>query len=81
MANLTSKFDSNTFAGKETQHHLSYFFFSSLTTDVNRVSQNPRVPASPGERPGSPGVRIHFIICFWVFVNFPFVTRHWDWLL
>ena len=80
IANLTSEFDSNTFAGEETQHHLSYFFFSSLTTDVNRVSQNPRVPASHGE-PRTNGVRIHFIICFWFFVNFPFVTRYWEWLL
>ena len=74
MANLTSEFDSNTFAGEETQHHFLYFFFSSLTTDVNRVSQNPRVPASHGEHRSTPGVRIHFIICFWflsIFLSSP----------
>ena len=32
-------------------HHLSYFFFSSLTTDLNPFSWNPRVPTKSSDFP------------------------------
>jgi hypothetical protein len=38
------------------QRHLSYSFFS-LTTDLNRASQNPRVPALQEGK--ELGVRVH----------------------
>ena len=56
MVILTSESDSNTSGSKETQHHFSYYFFS-LTTDVNRVSRNLRVPAAQQVGYGHPGVR------------------------
>ena len=61
MTSFTSESNSNPFAGEEMQRHLSYYFFS-LTTDVNRVSQNPLVPAaqSVNLNTGVPGVRVHF---------------------
>ena len=72
MTGLTSESDSNTFSGEE-MHHLSYYFFS-LTTDINRASKNPRVPAA---KPDSDkhddkyvlGVRV-FFFCFRLSVNF-----------
>ena len=43
------------------QRHLSYYFFS-LTTDINGVCQNPRVPAAERSMTiTAPGVRAH---CF-----------------
>ena len=48
---------------KRCKHHLSYYFFS-LTTDMNRFCQNPRVPAAQRVDYGGSGVRVHFIICF-----------------
>jgi hypothetical protein len=55
---------SNTFAGEEMQLHLSLsYYFYSLTTDINRVSQNPRVPAAHGGMlNSSPGVRVHYFL-------------------
>ena len=50
--------DSNTFAGEVMQLHLSHYF-SSLTTDMNRDSQNPRVPAA--QKGNGPGVRPFFL--------------------
>ena len=50
------------------QLHLSYNFFS-LTTDVNRVSHNPRVPTAQQGVKDSPGVRVHYFY-FWLFVNY-----------
>ena len=50
-----------TFAGKEMQRICHTIFFS-LTTDMNPIFQNPRVPAA---RPGIykvPGVRVHFFL-------------------
>ena len=42
------------------QPHFSYYFFS-LTTDLNRASQNPRVPVSAlGKDNNNPGVRVHY---------------------
>ena len=38
------------------QRHLLY----SLTTDMDRFSQNPRVPAAQQGITGKPGVRVHF---------------------
>ena len=58
MARLTSECDSNTFAD-EIQYHLSYSFFS-LTTDMNRDTQNPRVPAVQDGKRGVYGVRVHY---------------------
>ena len=72
IASLTSESDSNTFA----ESHLSYYSFS-LTTDIFRVSKNPRVPAVQRVEYRGYGVRVHSIIRFWLFVNFPFVTRQW----
>ena len=41
--------------------HFSYYFFS-LTTDLNRASQNPRVPVSAlGKDDNNPGVRVHYL--------------------
>ena len=60
MTSFTSESDSNTFAGEKIQRHIYYFF--SLTTDVNRSSQNPRVPAAQSSVTGCiPGVRVHYI--------------------
>ena len=40
---------------------MSYYYFSSLTADMNRVSQNPQVPAAQRGADGqSPGVRVLF---------------------
>jgi hypothetical protein len=44
MASSTSESDSSTFAGEEMQRHFSHFF--SLTSDINRVSQNPLVASA-----------------------------------
>ena len=62
MANRTSKSDSNTFASEE--HHYSF----SLTTDMNCISLNPRVPVAKQETYFGSGVRV-YNICFWLFVN------------
>ena len=44
------------------QRHFLYYFFS-LTTDINRVSQNPRVPVSAlGKDDNKPGVRVHYFL-------------------
>ena len=68
-ANPTSESDSTTFAGEEMQRHLSYYFFS-LTTDINGVCQNPRVPAAERSMTiTAPGVRAHCFFCFWLSVN------------
>ena len=73
MATLTSECDFNTFVGQEMQYHLSHYF-SSLTTDMNRDSQNPLVPEAHGGKLKSgqsvyvPGVRVH-VFCFSLFVN------------
>ena len=70
IAIFTSEFDSNTFAGEEIQRHLSYYFFS-LTTDMKRVSKNPRVPAvQPGVRYNTnvAGVRVRYFFAFWLCV-------------
>ena len=73
MRGLTSESDSNTFfAGEETQRHFSYYFFS-LTTDINRASKNPRVPAAQPDSDKHDdkyvlGVRVLFF-CFWLSVN------------
>ena len=81
MQGLTSESDSNTFfAGEETQGHLSFYFFS-LTTDINRASKNPRVPAA---QPGSDkhdddyvlGVRVPFLLLLAVSRS-PFVSSQW----
>ena len=69
MASLTSEFDSNTFVGEEMQHHLSFYFFS-LTTDMNSLSQNTRVPAAHEGNTHDPGVGVHFF-CFWLSANSP----------
>ena len=45
MATLTSKSESTIFAGEKMHRHLSYDIFS-LTTEMSRVSQNPRVPTA-----------------------------------
>ena len=71
MTSLTSESDSNTCAGEE-RHHLSYYFFS-LTTDINRASKNPRVPAAQPDSDKHDdkyvlGVRVLFF-CFWLSVN------------
>ena len=45
--------------------------FVSLTTDINRVSQNPLVPAAP-QKSGNiydHGVRVDYFFCFWLSVN------------
>ena len=75
MANLTSESGSTTFAGEEMQRHLSYYFFS-LTTDMNRASQNPRVPAAQQDMCFAPGVRVHYFLLLVVF-QFPFVSSQW----
>ena len=51
MASLSSECDSNTFVGEEMRHQLSHYF-SSLTTDMNRVPT-----AQEGNYYGCPGVR------------------------
>ena len=71
MAILTSESDSNT---SETQCHLSYYFFS-LTTDVNRVSQNPRVPAAQESPYGHPSmVRVHYFFTCCLLIPFRLQT-------
>ena len=49
------------------QRHLSYYFFS-LTTDINRVSRNARVPAAQRGVNGH-GVCLRYFFCFWLSVN------------
>ena len=47
------------------QCHISYYSITgSLTTDMNHVSQNPRVPVAqqPEVDDGSPGVRVHYFL-------------------
>ena len=60
MASFTSESNLTTFAGEEMQRHLPYYFFS-LTTDVNRVSQNTLVPTAQQGAKG-PGVRFHYCL-------------------
>ena len=63
MTSFTSESDSNVLAGEEIQRHFVLFFFSSsLTTDMNRNSQNPRVPVSRGFWHGAfaSGVRVRY---------------------
>jgi hypothetical protein len=36
--------------------------FLSLTTDVNPVSQNPRVSVAQRDNNGVPGVRVHYFL-------------------
>ena len=73
MASLTSESDSTPITGEEMQRHLSYHFFS-LTTDTNRVSQNPRVPvAQQDAEQWSLGVRVHNFLLLAV-CQFPFVS-------
>ena len=60
MASFTSESDSNSFAG-EMQPHWSYYFFS-LTTDVNRVYQNPVVPTVTQNWYNNIKVRAHFVL-------------------
>ena len=48
---------------------MSYYFFS-LTTDMNRVSLNPRVSAWRRVDRQLPGVRVHKF-CSWLSVNPP----------
>ena len=71
MASLTSEYDSNSFVGEEMQHQLSHYF-SSLTTDMNRDTQNPRVPAVQKGKSKDhnyvPVVRVH-VFCFSLYVN------------
>ena len=66
------------------QRHLSYYFFS-LTTDINRASKNPRVPAArPPQRnffkkrdsddAYAPGVRVLFFLLLAVSQS-PFVLQ------
>ena len=68
MAGFTSESDFNTIIAGEEQRDLSYYF-SSLTTDINRASKNPQVPAvkhpaRSGEEHEDfitvPRVRVHF---------------------
>ena len=72
MTSFTSESDSNTFAGEKIQRHIYYFF--SLTTDVNRSSQNPRVPAAQSRvNDCIPGVRVHYIFasgCLFKLIHF-----------
>ena len=54
------------------QYHLSYYIFS-LTTDMNRDSQNPRVPAiqnGTGKGGACAGVRIHFFPSGYLLIPF-----------
>ena len=71
MTSFTSEYDSNTFTGEKMQRDFS-FYFSSLTTDINRVSQNPLVPMNMQTRVGifarGPGVRVD-IFCSRLFIN------------
>ena len=60
MASFTSESDSNSFAG-EMQPHWSYYFFS-LTTDVNRIYQNPVVPTVTQNWYNNIKVRAHFVL-------------------
>ena len=69
MANRTSKSDSNTFAREETQHHYSF----SLTTDMNCISQNPRVPVANQETYFGSGVRVYNFTS--VFLSIPFFLQ------
>ena len=81
MANLTSEFDSNTFAGKETQHHLLYFFFfQSHYGRESRLSESTSACVAWRASKYSRGAYPFYYLLL-VFVNFPFVTRHWEWLL
>ena len=76
-ATFTSESDSNTFTGKKIQYHLSCYFFS-LTTDINRVSQNPLVPAAlpkPIWIDSLSGVRIFFFASGCKSITF--ISRQW----
>jgi hypothetical protein len=70
MASLTSESDSTTFAGEEMQRHLTYYFFS-LTSDMNHVSQSPPVPAAPQGMTDITirEVRVHYFFASWLSVN------------
>ena len=73
MASFISESDSNTFTGEKI-HHLSYCFFS-LTTDTNRVSQNPLVPAAPQKLNNNfndPGVGVDLFLL--LVVSIPFIS-------
>ena len=70
IASVTSESDSNTFAGEDTQCHLSYYSFG-LTTDMNSfslslsLSQNPPVPTAQGIK-NAPGARNHYYLLLFV---------------
>ena len=81
----TSESDSNTLAGEEMQHHLSYYFFS-LTTDMNRDSQNLRVPQAAEQdkviipKHSVRGVCPFFFfpaVCHLTHWHLPFVSSQW----
>ena len=56
---------------------ISYIIlFFSLTTDMNRVSQNLRVPTARGVSDYDPGVRVHYFLLLAV-CQFPFVFSRW----
>ena len=75
MASLTSESDSNTFV-REMQHHHCHTVFFSLTTNMNRDSQNPRVPGVPDGKGDIYGVRVHNFLLLAI-CQFPFVCSQW----
>ena len=57
---------------------ICHTIFISLTTDINHVSQDPRVPAVPrdmGDRRAR-AVRVHYFLLLFV-RQFPFVYSQW----
>ena len=58
-----------------TQYYLSCYSFS-LTTDTNRISQNPRVPVAKPVEYDVPGVRVHYFLLL-AFRQFLFVSSRW----
>jgi hypothetical protein len=72
MATLSSESDSSR---RGDTRHLSYYFFS-LTTDLNHVSQNPEVPEAQRKTVSDPGVRVHFFLLLAV-CQLPFVSSQW----
>ena len=56
MATFTSECDSNTFS---VRNAASFTYFFSLTTDMDHLSQNPRVPTAKDKDSNNPGVRVH----------------------
>ena len=71
---LVSAFPTH-FVSEEMQLHLSYYFFS-LTRDMNRHSQNPKVPTAKENNKNDPGVRVQIFLRLAI-CQFSFASSLW----